>query len=352
MNYKIISPDQSLIEAVKSIENALFRVVVVLDSSNKLIGTITDGDIRRALLSGAKMESSVSSLMNASPFCALSNSSEKHILSLMQKANVTSIPLVDKNGFFHSLAHLSQIDQKNKYEINSVEFEYAVIMAGGKGKRMLPLTKELPKPMLEVSGFSIIERQIRFLILNGFSKVFISVNYLGSVIEEYFGDGSNHGIEIEYIHEDHEMGTAGAISLIESKPKNPVLIMNGDVLSSIKLSKVLSFHNDNCADLTVLAVQHEIKIPFGVIENDKERIIGLVEKPTQYFLCNAGMYVLSPNVLKRFTKGAAVNMTDFITRCIKHDHKVSVFPLHEYWADIGTPDSLDAARKFFTQKEV
>lgn len=345
-----LDPADSLMDAIEALENSANRIVVVIDENNRLLGTVTDGDIRRALLAGVDLTDVISVAMNQRPHVAGPESSRHQLLKMMRKANVTAIPVIDDVGGFKRLKHLSDLDLPTDFELNDHTFDFAVIMAGGKGRRLLPLTKSIPKPMVDVNGFSIIERQLRMLRLVGIKRVFISINYLGSMIEEHFQNGSHFGVELEYLREESELGTSGAISLIKEKPSKPILVMNGDVLSRVQYNKILNFHHEVKAALTVVATKYSVEIPYGVIKSEDQKVIGLMEKPTQQFLCNAGIYVLSPEMIDLFEAGRRADMTETISKCIDHGLEVSVFPLHEYWTDVGTPDDLEKARQFFSRE--
>ena len=234
----------------------------------------------------------------------------------------------------------------------ALEFSFAVIMAGGAGTRLRPLTDTIPKPMVKIGGVPLLERQIRRLVKVGVHRVYISVNYLGHIIEEYFDDGSEFGIEICYLREQERLGTAGALTLLPECPNGPIIVMNGDILTTSDFDSFYSFHVAHDAKITVAAVDHRVHIPYGVIRSEGPFITELVEKPSERFLCNAGIYALSPEVLSLLPRNILSNMTDLVDICLANQLPVAVFPVHEYWNDIGTPDDLERARIHFARMEI
>lgn len=347
---KLLPPNAKLVEAVRVIEKSIRRIAVVVDEERKLLGTVTDGDIRRALLAGETLETEVSKAMNPHPLTAPELSAEGHILNLMKNGNVLAIPIVDERSRFVRIVHLRDLCP-SEFEQVSSGFEFAVIMAGGEGMRLRPITEKIPKPMVDIGGVPLLQRQITRLKKAGIRKIYFSVNYLSHVIEDYLKDGSELGIEICYLREKKKMGTGGALSLLPERPQRPILVMNGDVLTTFNFSSLFQFHLKQGVELTVAAIDYHIKIPFGVIQAEGSCVLDLVEKPSQRFLCNAGIYSLSPEILQRVPADSYYNMTDLMNDCLKVGKPVSVFPIHEYWSDIGTPAELDQARNFFSQNE-
>lgn len=343
-----LGPNSTLIDAVQAIESSGRRMAVVLDEKNRLIGTFTDGDIRRWLLSGGTLDAPVTEAMHRSPVTALENAPPSYLLDLMRKANIMAIPLLNKEGHFKQLVHLKDLEQTrpNNTQTES-EFEFAVIMAGGEGRRLRPLTDALPKPMVEIDGTPLLERQIENLLKAGLKKIYISVNYLSHIIENHFGDGSGLGVSIQYLRENEKLGTAGALGLLPKRPQRSIVVMNGDILTTSDFVCLGNFHETHGATVTVAAVDYRINIPYGVIESDGVFAKGLVEKPSQQFLCNAGIYAVRPEALEMIKEIRFFNMTDIIETCLANNNPVAIFPLHEYWSDIGTPDDLEKARAFF-----
>jgi dTDP-glucose pyrophosphorylase len=350
MSRKSIYPSKKIRDAVEAIENNLERIVVVVSQiNNELLGTITDGDIRRHILNNGSLDESVTKVMNKKPVIAKIEMSDSVIQKLCLKNNIRGIPLVDEQNKFIRLVYKDD-DLKDSISDNRT-FGAAVIMAGGEGMRLRPVTLKIPKPMVEINGIPLLERQISNLRSIGIEIIYLAVNYLGEVIKDYFGDGQNFGVKIKYINETIRLGTAGALGLIpELNIKEPVLVMNGDILTTSDFSHIYQFHLDQDSDITVTAKDYYISIPYGVINYEGARIKSIQEKPSQRFFCNAGIYALSSKMINNIKSNTFLNMTDVIEKCISDGGNVSVFPLHEYWSDIGTEQDLQIARSKFQDK--
>lgn len=342
-----LAPDSALIAAVRAIESSRRRIAVVVDAEGVVLGTLTDGDIRRCLLDGASLDAPVSLAMNRNFVAATVGSPASYMLDLMRRRNVLALPLVDDRGRFQRLIHLTELDDATAEGL-APAFAFAVIMAGGEGTRLRPLTETIPKPMVDIAGMPLLERQIQRLARSGLKRVYLSVNYLGYVIEDHFGDGRDFGIEIRYLREKEKLGTAGALSLLPEKPEAPIIVMNGDILTQSDFHSLHAFHQAHGAYITVAAVDYRVNIPYGVIRADGAFVKRLDEKPSQQFLCNAGIYAVAPHTLELLQDGQHCNMTDLVETCLSRNHPVAVFPVHEYWSDIGTPDDLEKARAFFS----
>lgn len=343
-----LRPGAPLVAAIKAIESSRRRIAVVLDASQRLIGTLTDGDVRRCLLTGGSLDTPVEQAMNPHPLSAVDGTPTAKLLEIMRRGNILAVPLVDAQGRFVRLAHRYDIATTTAVQ-SEAAFEFAVIMAGGEGARLRPITQDIPKPMVPIGGVPLLERQIARLAEAKVRKVFVAVNYLAHIIEEHLGDGHRLGVEVSYIREPAKLGTAGALGLIAQKPSAPILVMNGDILTTSDFGSLYAFHVANDADVTVAAIDHRVSIPYGVLDTEGARVNGVKEKPSQRFLCNAGIYAVSPRALAMVPEGKPSNMTDLINACLAGNRKVAAYPLHEYWTDIGTPDDLERARKFFAE---
>jgi dTDP-glucose pyrophosphorylase len=353
MSEKPLLPEASLMDAVRAIEVSRRRMAVVVSGDGCLLGTLTDGDIRRHLLDGGDLEAPVSKAMNPSPLTAEIGSPVGYMEDMMRCGNVVALPLVDRGGKFLRLIHLMDLEQDDTQAGGvPLGFSFAVIMAGGEGTRLRPLTNAIPKPMVEIGGAPLLERQIQRLAKGGINRIYISVNYLSHVIEEYFGDGHDFGLEICYLREQEKLGTAGALSLLPEHPDRPIMVMNGDILTTSDIDSLYSFHMIHGAKITVAAIDHRVDIPYGVIRAEGPFVTGLIEKPSERFLCNAGIYAVSPEALNLLPEGKCSNMTDLIDACLARNLPVAVFPVHEYWNDIGTPDDLEKARVHFARMEI
>ena len=343
----------SLIEAIAAIEQSFKRMTVVLSDDGVLLGTLTDGDIRRHLLSNGTLNDSVIKAMNSNPIKAIENSSSGFLIDLMRHGNVNTIPIVDSDNKFIRLTHIIDIDNSldnfNKSDLRT--FSFAVIMAGGQGKRLRPYTERIPKPMIEIAGAPLLESQIRRLVNIGIEIIYISINYLGHLIESYFGNGKKFGIKIIYLKEQIKLGTAGSLSLLPKISNSEILIMNGDILTNSDFTSLFNFHKSLTSKITIAAINYKIQVPYGVIKTSGTFASELIEKPSESFFCNAGIYAISSDVLSLIKPKEYLDMPDFISKCIKTGLPVAVYPIHEYWSDIGTPDDLEKARTFFTQSE-
>lgn len=351
MTAEMLTRGDTLRDAVGVIERTGRFIAAVVDADRRLIGVVSDGDIRRTLLAGRDLDAPVSEVMNAQPITGSAAQSAADHLETMMRLRIAAIPLVDDNGRFERIVQLN--DRAHLAPSTAADagagYAGAVIMAGGEGRRLYPLTAEIPKPMIDVGGTPLLERQIRALANANIGKIFISINYLGHIIEDYFGDGSRFDVRITYLRESQKLGTAGALSLLPDIGPAPILVMNGDVLTTSNFDSLLAFHRETHAKATVAASVYRVAIPYGVLAVDRHRAIGLEEKPTQTFLCNAGLYVLSPGVVAQVEKDKELNMTDLISKLITAEQTVAVFPIHEYWTDIGDPHDLERARQEFRE---
>lgn len=343
-----LRPDAPLVDAVRAIETSRRRIAVVTDDDGVLLGTLTDGDVRRCLLAGGTLTTPLQLAMNTKPFVADVASPDAHVLTLMRQGNVMAVPLVDKAGRFQRLLHLSDLAGTTAYA-EPAGFAFAVIMAGGEGIRLRPMTQTLPKSMVDIGGVPLLERQIERLMRAGLTRVYISVNYLSHIIEDHFGNGTGFGLEILYLREREKLGTAGALTLLPERPESPIVVMNGDILTTFDLANLHRYHEQHDAFVTVAAVDYRIDVPYGVICTDGAYVTELQEKPSQRFLCNAGVYAVSPHTIEMLATGRHCDMTDLIAACVERRHRVAVFPVHEYWSDIGTIDDLEKARAFFAK---
>ncbi|UCH34037.1 MAG: nucleotidyltransferase family protein [Armatimonadota bacterium] len=346
MSGRVLDPAAPLVEAIRAIEASRRRIAVVLERDGRLVGTLTDGDVRRCLLAGGSLETPVKQAMNTRPLSAPVGSPDGYLLDLMRRRNVLAVPLVDEAGRFARIVHLTDLAPTNDAG-DARGFAFAVIMAGGEGMRLRPLTERIPKPMVDIGGVPLLERQIQRLAKAGLRRVYLSVNYLGHVIEQHFGDGRDFGLDIRYLREDRKLGTAGALTLLPERPTAPILVINGDIVTDSDFGSLLAFHLQHEAEVTVAAVDYRIEIPYGVIRSEGPRVTSLHEKPSQRFLCNAGIYAIAPAVLELLRPRAVINMTDLIEVALASGRPVSVFPVHEYWTDIGTPAELEQARRLF-----
>ena len=342
MTEPILRSDAKLRDAVEIIERTRRLIAVVVDGDKRLLGVISDGDIRRSLLAGRNLDSNAAEAMTRSPITAPSRMRSDEVFEMMNDRSVAAIPVVDPDGRFVRVVQIQDFVESGQPG-GAEGFALAVVMAGGEGQRLRPLTANRPKPMIDVAGVPLIERQIRAIIRGGVRSIAISTNYLAHMIEDHFGDGSEFGADISYLRETKKLGTAGALSLLPSRPAGPLLVLNGDVLTSSDFGKLFAYHLEMDAFVTVASVIYRIDVPFGVLQVDGTQVVGLQEKPSQSFLCNAGMYVLDPAALDLVPADQPFDMTQLIEAALATGRRVSVFPIHEYWTDIGSPTDLQKA---------
>lgn len=346
MMEKTLTIHAPLVEAIRTIETSHRRIAVVISEHGKLLGTLTDGDIRRCLLAGGSLKTKVADAMNTKPISAPVGCSEGYLLDRLRHGNVLAIPLVDDSGRFVQLVHLKDLAPEVEVSCKA-DFAFAVVMAGGEGLRLRPITENTPKPMVDIAGVPLLERQVLRLKKAGIKKLYLAVNHMGQVIENHFGDGSRFGLSIRYLKENKKLGTAGALSLLPEKPATTILVLNGDILTTSDYNSLYLFHQEHNAVVTVVAVDHHVQIPYGVISSQGAFVTGITEKPSQQFLCNAGIYAVSPEALDLVPFHQPYNMTDIIAEALKRGRPISIYPLHEFWSDIGTPADLEQARRFY-----
>ncbi len=323
-----LSPNATIKQALKTISKGAIKIAIVVDKKNKLLGTLTDGDIRRGFLKGLNINSSIKSIIFKKPTVVRNNYSKEKLLKIALSKKIYQIPIVEKNGKFKGIHILDElIEPKNKS--NKV-----VIMAGGRGMRLRPLTKNIPKPMLKVGNKPILQIIIEKFKKSGYKNFIICVNYKSKIIKDFFGDGSKFGVKIEYIDEKKRMGTAGALSLFKLKPKKPFFVINGDLLTNLDFEKLIDFHHEHNSKATMCISEYNIKSPYGEVKLDVENIITIAEKPVHKFFVNAGVYVLDPSCIDLVPK-KFYDMTSLFKKIIIKKNKVVSFPIGEYWLDIG-----------------
>ena len=330
----LMSSDNSIGQAIAGIDRNHRGIVLVVTSDRHLLGTITDGDVRRALLAGMNLESPVSALLsmktaaNLSPVTASLGTPVDTLLSLMRQNFLRQIPILNEVGQVVDLVTLDDLLPGQDLLLQ------AVIMAGGLGTRLRPLTEDMPKPMLPVDGKPLIEHVIEQLRQVGIRRVNVMTHYKSEKIVDHFGDGRAFGVELNYVDEERPLGTGGALGLM-TPPNEPVLVINGDILTQVDFRAMLYFHQENHADMTIGVRRYEMQVPYGVIECEGVHVRRLQEKPQVGFLVNAGIYLLEPSVYQFMPQNASFNMTDLIQWLLDAGRTVVSFPIHEYWLDIG-----------------
>jgi dTDP-glucose pyrophosphorylase len=343
MNY--LNIESLIIDAMEVIELSKRSIAVVVDN-RKVLGTISDGDIRRAFLSGLDKLTPACQIMNKNPVIVCNGTPDNKIHDILVSNNIDALPIVDENNNFLRVFHISDVDPQN----SSLDFLSnagigALILAGGKGTRLMPHTRDLPKPMVTVGNIPIIERQVLQLRAFGVVNIYISINYLGNIIKEYFQSGEAWSVNIEYLEEDSSYGTAGPLSLMPYY-KN-ILMINGDILTDVNYNALFSYHISHNAAMTVAAIGHQVNIPYGVLEIDQNILKSIQEKPSQRFQCNAGIYMLSYDILRFVPKASYFDVTHLIEKLMLNNILITVFPIYENWIDIGTPEQLKLARSIY-----
>ena len=337
-SFSSITVNATIGEALQSIDASAQQITLVTASDGLLIATLTDGDIRRGLLRGLKLSSNVMEVANKN-FVSLPQSTPAiDVIEVMKSKSLLHVPVLDDHGRVVSLMSLKDfVGEVSKTYENPIIF-----MAGGKGKRLRPFTENCPKPMLLVDGKPILEILLENFISSGFRNYYFSVNYLKDQIIDYFGDGSKWGVSIKYLVEEKPLGTAGALHLI-SDVDMPFMVVNGDVLTKLDPASFLHFHLNSDASASLSVWQHSTTIPFGVVKVNGMELIDFIEKPTLTHLVNAGIYVLNPDILSFLPYDEYIDMPTLLEDAKSSGRKVAVFPLHEYWIDIGRPETLTEA---------
>ena len=339
----IVSRNDTLWKVAECIENCSSKIALVLDDGNKLVGTITDGDIRRALLRGKVMDDKAHMVMNEKPVIANQDSSDRDCVNLMQIHQLRQIPVVDNEGRLINL--FTQADIKVVNPPAKLSDIPVVIMAGGKGMRLRPLTEDCPKPMLPVGDQPLLELIIKQAAEQGFGKFHISINYLGEIIKDHFADGSDLGVDIEYIEESEPLGTAGPLGLLKKLDHERFIVINGDVLTRMYLPRLVDFHHEHSADITMCVREYELQVPYGTVTMEGDVVSGIEEKPVYRFFVNAGIYMLNKSVINLIEDNESTDMVTLMNRAKESDYHITAFPIHEYWMDIGRMDDLARARE-------
>lgn len=331
----LIASSTTMLESMQIIDESAMQIALVVDKDQKLLGMVTDGDIRRAILSGREMNVPVSEIMSKNPVCGSPDDSWDMLVNRMRSKGIHHIPVIDERGVVVDLVMAEHKGERPNW---------VVLMAGGLGSRLRPLTNSLPKPMLSVGNKPVLETIISQFHEFGFNHYFISLNYLAEKIKSYFADGSKWGVNITYLHENEPLGTAGALSLLEQKPEHPLILMNGDLLTKLNFDNLLNFHEKHQSLMTVCVREYSYSVPYGVLETDGVYLNSVMEKPKHNVLVNAGIYVIEPEVLDLIKPDQKIDITDIIEQLIDKGNKPSVFPIHEYWMDIGHPEDFDKAQ--------
>lgn len=339
----VVDPSDTILYTMQLIDRNMMKIAIVVDSSAKLLGTVTDGDLRRGILKGISLDSPIEMIMNSSPKKELIGKPSHHYKNVLKRNHIKHLPLVTKDGEF---VDLFLLEAKDSFRRNN---NIVVLMAGGLGSRLRPLTDEIPKPLLPVGGKPILEHIIESFKDNGFYQFVISVNYKKEMIVDHFGDGSDFGVEITYLFEEKRLGTAGPLSLLSEEIDQPLLVMNGDLLTKVNFEQLLHFHIENKAVATMCVRSYEYQVPYGVIKTNQHKLIGIEEKPIHHSFVNAGIYVLNPKVKDHISFNEFYDMPELFTKLISTDENVQAFPIREYWMDIGQLHDYEKANVDFSE---
>ena len=335
----ILKLDSSIQQAISNLNNSGLKIVLVVDDKNEFIGTISDGDIRRGLLANLSINDAIKNVIHYEALVVPPEFAKESALKLMELNQIFQIPIINnqKNIVGLFLRHSIAVE----YKRNNI----MVIMAGGIGKRLLPHTENCPKPMLEVSGKPILEHIIERAKSEGFKNFILSINYLGEMIEDYFGTGEKLGVNIEYVREKKPLGTAGSLSLLNLKTEDPFIVSNGDVITDIRYGELLDFHNKNNSTATMAVNLYEWQNPYGVVGLDGIDITGFDEKPIHRTHINSGVYALSKDALSFLEKDSHCDMPKLFDRLLAKSEKIIAYPMHEPWLDVGRAADLNKANK-------
>lgn len=333
----LLRPKTLVKDAIKVLSESSLKIVLIVDEDLTLLGTVTDGDIRRGLLKSLTINSPISEVLNQKPIVVTGNFPKEEVLKMMTANRVFQIPVVDEDFRLVDL-HLWEVMSSPAARDNTM-----VIMAGGKGTRLLPKTEKIPKPMLRLGQKPILEYIIKRAKEEGFSRFILTIHHLGEVIEEYFGDGKTLGVNISYIKEKTPLGTAGALSLIEPKQSKPIIVTNGDVLTDVKYGEILDFHNQSNGIATMAVQMREWQNPYGVVNTDGIEITSYEEKPVTRTLINTGVYVVDPSVLELLTGVTSCDMPQLFELAREKGMKTLAYFAHESWIDIGSHEDFESA---------
>lgn len=332
----LIAPGATLREAMSAIDLGGVHVALIVDENRVLHGVLSDGDVRRGLLEGVGLDEPVMRLMNTTPTTACRQDDPDTVRALMREKRRHQIPLLDAEGRVVGLKVLTDLLQPERRSTP------VVLMAGGLGSRLRPYTEDTPKPLLRVGNKPILETILEGLVTQGFHRFYLAVNYKARMIEAHFGDGARWNAEITYLYEKERRGTAGALSLLPDQDE-PLLVMNGDLLTNLNFGHPLNFHREHAVEATMCVCTYEYQVPYGVVEATSHRIVSVREKPVQQFLVNAGVYVLEPQVLHEVPSEGVFHMTDLFRQLLASGRETTVFPIREYWMDIGHHDDFKRA---------
>lgn len=334
----LLAERSSVKQAIQSLNASGLQIVLVVDSDGALVGTITDGDIRRGILRGVSMDDPVGAIVHREPMVLPPDMDRQTALQVMRSNGLQQLPVVNEQRQVIGL-HLWNMLDATAGRPNTM-----VIMAGGRGTRLHPHTENCPKPMLAVGGKPMLQHIVERARAEGFRHFVFAIHYLGHMIEDHFGDGSRFGVAIEYLREERPLGTGGALGLLPQRPEQAFVVTNGDVLSEVRYAEILDFHLEHAAAATMAVRTHEWQNPFGVVRTQGVDITGFEEKPVVRSRINAGIYALDPIALDVIARDEHCDMPTLFDRLQAGSRRTIVYPMHELWLDVGRPVDLELAR--------
>ena len=330
-------------EALGIIDSGAMQIALVVDDNDKLLGTLTDGDIRRGILRGLDLDSSIETIVFKEPAIAKISSTKEEILKIALSKKLHQIPIVDDNGIILDLKEIEELVEPK------IKTNRAILMVGGLGTRLRPLTQDTPKPMLKVGNKPILQTIVERFAEYGFVNITMCVNFNASIIRDYFGDGKEFGVNIDYVLEQKRMGTAGALSLLKERPSEPFFVMNGDLLTNVNFEHIFNYHTLHKATATMCVREYDYEVPYGVVKMNDNKITAIAEKPVQKFFVSAGIYMLSPEILDLIPKNEFYDMPALFEKLIRLSKNVISFPIREYWLDIGRMEEYQRANEEYKE---
>jgi dTDP-glucose pyrophosphorylase len=335
----LLKPEDTLEKSINVLHKAGMRIALIVSENNQLLGTLTDGDIRRGLLRHINMDIAVQEVMNKNPITASVSDPKESIMAMMKSRDILHVPILNNDRCLVGLETLLHL-------LDGVKHDNPVfLMAGGFGTRLHPLTKEKPKPLLTVGDKPILETILCQFIESGFHNFYISTHFKADMVREHFKDGSEWDVSIQYVHEDKPLGTAGSLGLLPKEASQlPLIMMNGDLLTKVNFEHLLAFHQEQNGLATMCVREYDFQVPYGVIGMENHIVKSIIEKPVHKFFVNAGIYVIEPELIKKVDGLNYLDMPNLLESQIKNNIQINSFPIHEYWLDIGQMDDYMQVR--------
>lgn len=343
VNELCVSPEAPLFEAIGILTRGARKILLVVNQGGRLLGVVTDYDVRKAILDHVELNQPIGTIMKQDPVVARQGINRTELLTLIRNTRCGQIPVVDDNGVVVDIHFIDEYLAEPREPMGKL----AVIMAGGLGQRLRPMTEHVPKPLLPVAGRPILFVLLDQLISEGFDQVVLTVNYKGDLIRRAIADVPAYAEIVDFIHEDKPLGTAGSLSLLPFRPRNSFAVLNADLLTNISFTEMMRFHDAEKSVVTMATKREKHVIPYGVIDLDGSRVTQIREKPSYTYFVNTGVYIVNPEVLDQIPNNQFHDMPDVVTSLLTQGRRVSSFPVHEYWLDIGNHDHYAQAQKDF-----